>query len=306
MLPTSHDVLQAAADDAKQAYEENLNRKPSMRASRAGQPLLVLAMEDFIIPKLPNIENSKPVRLEKRVSQNISISMGYLFERALLKGMKEDPKFTDVEIITQQKFDYYGITGSADVIVRNEKKGTLEVLECKSLNVSKQEEAVDNKLSVDNWGYLTQLSLYHAAAQELWSDYKVKSNWKVYAKQSGYVFTVPLRFNKKIVEKALARANVYAAFRQAFEAKDQDQCLDILLDYYDPIPVKGFYYGRISPSCGFHFNPWSSAILDNDGILAEDIESRLNVLLEYAFGSDEDRSQSEQVPLKLLPTNSKY
>lgn len=300
-LPTSHDILQEAADDAKLAYEENLNRKPTMRASRAGQPLLVLAMEDFIIPKLPTIENSKPAKLEKRVSQNISVSMGYLFEKALLKVMRDDPSYSNLELITQQKLDYKGITGTADLLVKDNEKGTIQVIECKSLNVEQKREAEETKLSVDNWGYLTQLALYHASANELFPELTVKSAWKVYAKKSGMVFTVPLRVDwKQIVAKAVSRAEAYNTFRQAFEAKDIDGCLDVLLDYYDPLPVKGYYYGRLAASCGFHFNPWSNAILDEDGLLREGVEKRLHALLLHSFYPTEVSDDALKKILQLL------
>lgn len=305
MIPTSHDILQAAADDARQAYEENLNREPAMRASRAGQPLMVLALEDYIIPKLPKLESQREQdRLEKRVGSRISISLGYVFEKALVKEMQEDPKFAGVELVTQHKFDYKGITGTADLIIKDPSKSVLQVVECKSLNVAREAEATEQKLYTDNWGYLTQMSLYHAAATEAYPDYKVKSGWKVYAKQTGYVFTIPLKFQEKIVEKALQRTAAYNKFAEAFKTKDIDGCLDILFDFYDPIPLRGFYYGRSCASCGFHFNPWSAAIIDNDGLLRPDSEENLSVLLQCAFeGEDSEyRKLTEERVLKTLDT----
>lgn len=290
-----HEILRLAANDSEQAYLENFDREPSMRMSRAGLPLLQLVMEDFIIPKLPVLSSGSPksshAEIQKTIRRNMAISSGYLFEKAVGGVLPEE--YPEFQVYAQHKLEYKGITGTCDFLLVDELQKKAIVIECKALDVQSLTEAKENKLLIDNWGYLTQMCLYVAAVQDKYPEFSVECQWRLWAKKISKAFTYKPTIDNfaSVVSKAEERANNYDWFKRSFEAKSTTSCLDSAFSFDDPLPLKTFHYGHLAASCGLHFSPWSSAILDEDGLLRTDAEDNLKRMLEFVFTPEPTKQQ---------------
>lgn len=282
-----YQIMIDAAADATLAFEENRYRAPSFRMSRAGLPLLQLAMEDFIIPKLPVLDI--PVKYTKSsLKSTMAISTGHLYSRAVTKDLQLE--YPDYELTSEVKLNWRGITGTCDHLLINHLTQQIIVVECKALGVKTLAEAKANKLMVDNWGYYSQLCLYMAALQQQYtSDYEVVGQWRVWAKQAEKSFTQKLPISKDVLDtayKADHRHGRYKEFAEGLQFGDIERTVEILVDSLDddPMPEKTHFYGSPSASCGFHFNPWHAAILDYDGLPYENLPHRLTTILSYITG----------------------
>lgn len=300
-----HEILRLAAEDSEQAYNDNLNREPSMRMSRAGLPLLQLVMEDFILPKLPSVLPEQPVNsgtLQKSIRREMAISTGFLYEKVVGQHLYDEYN-GQYEVWSQQKLEYKGITGTADYLLIDHQGNRAIVVECKALDVQSLTEAKENKLLVDNWGYLTQMCLYLAAVRQKYPEYTVEGQWRLWAKKISKSFTYKYQTTTpdEQTDTALWRAEAYEYFKAHFVKGSSEDLAKFVLKKTnkDHLPLRSFHYGHLTGSCGFHFSPWAAAILDEDGCLLSDADDRLRKLIEYVFIESPTDKQKKSV-LSLL------
>lgn len=287
----THELLQEAANDAKEAYEFNKDREPNMRMSRAGLPLMQLVLEDIVIPKLPKRETR--TKITSDVSKKMALGNGHLFEKVVGEELRKTFADTAYQVKKQVPLNYNGITGTADFVVSNDERKLHLVVECKSLNIRTLKEAKETKLYTDNWGYFSQLLLYCAALSQAYPDYTVHGQWEVWAKQSNRKFTTS--FDDANADEFLAHINArhkhYQSFKQAFDKQETSTCISILSSFDDPLPVCNFYYGNLANSCGLHYSPWSKIVIDEDGLMLDNWQQRLKIALAFCFGDSELESE---------------
>lgn len=298
-----HEVLRLAAEDSEQAYNDNLDREPSMRMSRAGLPLLQLALEDFIFPRLPKLateeENTGSLsrtQAQRKHKRTMALSLGFLYEKVVGAYLADEhPGF---EVWAQQKLEYEGITGTCDYLLLDNENKRAIVIECKALDVDTLKEAKENKLLVDNWGYLSQLCLYGAAVQQKYPEYDIELQWRVWAKKASKSFVYKYTDGwETVVDTAVNRSSAYNIFKRYWSDGNVNACVNLLFAFTDPLPLRQFYYGQLCASCGLHFSPWANALLDADGQLLPEIESVLRRMLHHCFNPT---PKSEKVLLNLL------
>lgn len=295
-----HLIMSEAAEDAKAAYEANKDKPPSFRMSRAGLPLLQLVLEDFIIPKLPKLTTENPAPLKRQEKTQMAIGLGHLWSKACAKTLQQE--YPDYSLSSEVPLVYRGIIGSCDHLLVSEKDKRVLVVECKSLGVKTLKEAKEQKLLVNNWGYFSQLCLYMASVRELYPDYQINGEWRVWCKPTEKSFSHRVQWGESIqetVDKAELRSDRYFEALNYLNAKDASGLVRGLVDCLkdDPLPEKTSFYGNLSASCGLHFSPWCSAIVDEDGLVYKNIKSRLTTLVRVALGLEDEKQA-----LKLLTT----
>jgi hypothetical protein len=272
------DLLAFAASEAKEAYNYNSSKPKGFRVSRAGLPLLQLFVEDKLLPELPETvtKSSRP-----DLPSAMNIAVGYLFESAVFVKLKHQyPKAT-----IHKNFDlqYHGIGGHCDFLVRDDTTKSVLIVECKAIRTFSKQEAEEEKLLVDNYGYFTQLSLYLAAAKELFPDYSVSGEWHVWAKPKDLSFVVEYPGSVfDAIEVAYAAVEKQKHYETACSLYEQEQfkaAADYLLNNTEPLPRKQIKFGTYCGSCSLHFVPVSKLLVDNTGKIVKNIKRNLQLLM---------------------------
>lgn len=272
-----HQVLEEAARDAKEAYEYNLDRKPSVRMSRAGLSIVQLFLEDILLPTLPNLKSTKAKKGDWLLTQNMNIGIGHLYSKAIGKGLVRN--FPDLDYYPEAKVSYvkdgYSIEGTCDHLLMSHKQERIMVIECKALNTKTKKES-EAKVLAEGWGYPMQLALYIESLKQLYPGYDIEGVWSVWAKQANKSFTIDFHLDAEaLADLAIRRTKAYCDLTRYFANKSVDKVMSELvrLNEEDPMPDKQIFYGNYSASCGFHFNPWAAYLLDDDGFLDLDPDS---------------------------------
>lgn len=280
-----HQVLEEAARDAKEAYEYNLDRKPSVRMSRAGLSIVQLFLEDILLPTLPRIKTVKERKRDWLLTQNMNIGIGHLYSKVVGKGLVRD--FPDFEHYPEAKVSYvkdgYSIPGTCDHLLVSHKQKRIVVVECKAPNTKTKKES-EAKVLAEGWGYPMQLALYIESLKQIYPDYQIEGLWSVWAKGANKSFTIGFPLDSEaLATLAITRAKAYCELTNYFENKSVDKLMGELvrLNEEDPMPDKQIFYGNYSASCEFHFSPWSTYLLDDDGFLDLEPESISHKVLQY-------------------------
>jgi hypothetical protein len=140
-----------------------------------------------------------------------------------------------------------------------------------------------------------------AAAEEAYPDHLVEGFWFLWAKKISKSFIVKCPFDQQTVDKAVKRTEAYTSFKGLLSAKDIKGSIYLLSIFNDPVTARSFMFGNLCHSCGFHFNPWSAALLDEDGFLLPNWKANLEILLNVAFCEDNPKKA-----LNLLTTSTDY
>lgn len=295
-----HDLLLAAGNDAKVAYEYNLDKPNHMRISRVGQPLVSLLLDDFIFPCLPQLPKKPLTELQQNgqtIKRLMAQGTGYYFEQVIIEILKKNP---DLKILPQYKVDLGYLSGTCDIVVINEAEARVTVLECKALKYGTKKEACTDALFNDpSTGYLSQLTVYKHALEREYGLYEVQAFWMVWCKASASHFKVALS-ESNVNEAALmldvqAKCEGYKSFKALCEAKDFNGCLSAL--NLSSLPLRKPYYSGWSAGCSTHYNPWSNLLLDEDGTPWEDAEENLNLMLKVSLEND---VQAKEILLQLM------
>lgn len=285
-MKNTHELLEQAATDAKEAYEYNLNLKPHMRMSRAGYPLVSLLLEDFVIPMLPRI--APPYKTERQqtqydISRTMAQSTGYLFEQVIKQQLEKT-----LIVKPQYLVSVASMKGSCDMITIDKEKNLVSVVECKALKYSTKQEATTKALCNDGaTSYTSQLALYKEGIRYAFPDYRVEAYWMLWCKASASFFKVPFLFSSEdIVNVIESKVRSYNQFKAYFEARDLSNCVDYLR--FDTLPLKEPFFSSFSASCPFHFSPWSNVFLDKEGYPFLDSTEVMTTVLETLFSGDKE------------------
>jgi len=278
-----HLTLQGAAEDAKVAYEYNKDKQPSFRASRAGIPLVQLVLEGLVFPSLPRLVPSQQTEAhqrKRRFKSKMAIAVGHLYSKAIGESLVEE--HPDCLIHSEVPLTYGDIAGNCDHLVLDHQQKTATVVECKALGGKTITEIKETKLLTDAWGYHTQLALYVTAVSKDYPDYQVEGQWRVWCKPMETSYTVKFTGDMtRLLKAAVSRSASYFEATMLYQEKRYTELAELLTTSleYDPLPLKGFLYGNRSASCAIHFNPWTAALFDDDGIPFDDFRERLHILL---------------------------
>jgi hypothetical protein len=231
----------------------------------------------------------------------MNIATGYVFEQVTAHSLRQS--FEEAEIRPNFELVFRGIKGHCDFLVLNHRAKSALVVECKALRAYTSQEAAEQKLWVDNYGFLTQLSLYMAAVSELLPSYKVEGEWRVWAKRidRSYIIGYPgsLSDAVSVANDAVAKFRQYEEAVKLFEAGYFQEAARFLIRHTEELPIKlpksGYYVG----SCSLHFSPWSALIVDEQGKFVTNLEEHLTLLLRAAKLRDkEDEARLEDLLTK--------
>lgn len=288
------EVLANAALEASAASDYNTNREPSMRASRAGLPLLQLVMEDFILPKLDGCgSNYTP---DPYVGA-MRIATGYLFEQVVAAGLVNDyPEENGWRLLKQIDLELKSplsaevISGHADNVLVNDITKQAIVIECKALKAYSVEEVRYDKCLTDRWGYLTQLVVYTEAVKRMYPTYAVKGIWYVWIKQLEKHTKILLPFTRSDTNAFLVdvftKADDYKYVKTAIaEQADPSKLAQFVLDNSNDLPLKDKSGGYWRGTCGLHFNNYCNLLIYPDGSARDDADEHLTRMIEACYGS---------------------
>lgn len=285
------DIMNSAAKDVKAAEEYNKGKMPSIRPSRAGLTLIQLVMADVLMPRLPALPEPKWKAKADAYVGSMRLLTGHLFEKVVQSRLELDYLGTSTQVLTQQELTLDSMTGSCDIMLRDDERKTIQVIECKALKAHTVDEVKKHKLYCDNYGYLTQLAIYTLAAQEKYPTYDVSAAWYVWIKQLEKHTKVP--FPLEITELTELRTEVklkvqeYQEFRQEFDEGNLESATRKLIERTEDLPLKIWSGGYLKGSCDMHFNPYSSLLLNTDGTLLDNCEPNLLLLVRAAKGDTE-------------------
>ncbi len=271
------EIFSQAAADVAAASEYNKDRKPSLRPSRAGLPLLVLFLEDIVTPLLGL--STEPRYKQDPFASTMRLSTGYLFEQCVGQYLRQ--QYPDNEILGQVALDTIVGPGTCDFLNINTNEKRIQVVECKALKASSVSEVTYNKLT-DNWGYLTQLNVYIHAAMEKYPEYAVDGVWYVWMKQPEKHTQKKLKFDLRLHNRTLQKREHYAILKEKFTEGNLKEAVEYVLDYSEDVPQREYGDGYYKGTCSFHYHPCSDFILKNDGSLVDNVSSVMLELLQNA------------------------
>lgn len=247
-------ILQRAADNSSYVKRGNIVITPS----RAGIPLLTQVLELLVLPKLPQPTNHGALSFNSKMS----IAQGFIYESALYEELVKE--YGEENVDYQEHVTYGEFQGTADFIVNTGEK--LLVIDAKAVNVSTKRELIDRKIGTDNWSYRTQLALYvMAVADSLESDYPVEGMWYCWSPGAKKQWKVKISDGEciELANKANQRLETFKLIQQELSGANGDEvdfeaAVDLATsNMLELILPKDFYFGRPSPSTGFHFNPYA-------------------------------------------------
>jgi hypothetical protein len=271
-------LLALAASEAQEAYNYNSSKPKGFRVSRAGLPLLQLFVEDKLLPELPEkvAKSSQP-----DLTAAMNIAVGYLFESAVFVKLKQH--YPNATIHKNFDLQYQGIGGHCDFLVVDNTTKSVLIVECKAIRAFSKQEAEEEKLFLDNYGYFTQLSLYLAAAKELFPDYSVSGEWHVWAKPKDQSFVIEYPgsvFNAiEVANAAVEKLKHYDVACQLYEQEQFKAAADYILENTDPLPRKQIKFGTYCGSCSLHFVPVAKLLVDNTGKIVKNVKRNLQLLM---------------------------
>lgn len=280
------DIMNSAARDVKAAEDYNKGKLPGIRPSRAGLTLIQLVMADIIFPKLTTLPEPKWKAKADPYVGSMRLLTGHLFEKVVQNRLEADYFGTSTQVLTQQELTLDSITGSCDIMLRDDERKKIQVIECKALKAHTVDEVKKHKLYCDNYGYLTQLAIYTLAAKEKYPTYDVSAAWYVWIKQLEKHTKVP--FPLEITELTELRTEVnlkvqeYQEFRQEFDEGNLESATSKLIERTEDLPLKVWSGGYLKGSCDMHFNPYSRLLLQEDGTLLDNCEPNLLLLIRAA------------------------
>lgn len=290
-----HDLLLAAGSDAQIAYEYNLDKPQHMRISRVGQPLVSLLLEDFLFSKLPELPKKPLTEVQengKKIKALMAQGTGYYFEQVVIEILKKNP---NLKIFPQYKVDLGYLSGTCDIVVVNEAEARVTVVECKALKYGTKKEACSEALFNDmSTGYLSQLTVYKHALQQEYGLYEVDACWMVWCKATASHFKVKLQESKvneqELIDLVKMKCMAYKLFASFYNAKDLDQCLNML--NLSSLPLKTPFFSGWSAACSAHYSPWIHLLLDETGVPWEDAEDHLKLMLKVSLENDGQAADS--------------
>lgn len=288
-------VLRQAYKDAEAAAEYNKDREPSIRPSRAGLPLIQLVLEDIVLPKLPRPPAQAWELKSDIYASTMRLSIGHLFEKTVEVGLRKQYEGTSVEVRTQDVLTLGDIQGSCDILVIDHSNRWACVVECKALKAYSVAEVKEQKLLVDNWGYLTQLALYVLSVRKQYPSYEVSGCWYTWIKPLEKHMKLTLPMNESQLEQryadVLEKQQHYLEFKRDFaEGKLSYACGKLLLRTED-LPQKINAGSYMKGSCSLHFNRYCQLLTDSKGQLLDNAEDIMLLLTRAAYyGHDSEHA----------------
>lgn len=295
------ELMAKAAAEAGVAAEYNRSTEATMRASRAGLPLLQQVLEDKIIRQLPYRERSWDYSKknpdykfhdpqQKRIQHEMRIATGYLFEQIVGKLLAE--AYPGCEISGNLELEYKGLRGHCDFIVLDHTNNHIVIVECKAIKIFSAKEACDKKVYVDNDGYFSQVSIYMAAAKQLFPTYTVSGEWRVWAKRvdKSYRIEYPgsLESAIAVAEEAMVKREQYNRVCELVERGFYKEATDYLMEHTETLPEKIFENGYYNASCGFHYSPWSDLVVDKHGFFLDAAAANIELMIRAAKTKNEN------------------
>lgn len=293
-------LMGKAASEAATAAEYNDTTESTMRASRAGLPLVQQILEDKIIKGIPkrytNFAYSKKNPnfpyfdpQQSRIQHEMRIATGYLFEQIVWKLLSE--AHPGCEIGGNLELEYKGLLGHCDFVVLDHANSVAKIVECKAIKVFSAPEAIQQKLFVDNYGYFTQVSIYMAALKKMFPTYAVTGQWRVWAKRVDQSYLIeyphPLEQAEAVAEEAMVKLEQYNRVYDLYNKNMIDEAATYLMDKTETLPEKIFSKGYYNASCGLHYSPWSNLIVDKYGFFLDDALDNIKEMMYCAKTKDE-------------------
>lgn len=293
-------LMGKAASEAATAAEYNDTTESTMRASRAGLPLVQQILEDKIIKQLPkrytNFAYSKKNPnyayfdpQQSRIQHEMRIATGYLFEQIVWKLLSE--AYPGWELSGNLELEYKGLKGHCDFVVIDHKNSLAKIVECKAIKTFSAKEACEQKLLVDNYGYYSQVSIYMAALKQMFPTYAVEGEWRVWAKRvdQSYLVKYPHTLEEAVAvaEEAMVKREHYNRVFELYNKNMIDEAATYLMDKTETLPEKIFSKGYYNASCGLHYSPWSNLIVDKYGFFLDDALDNIKEMMYCAKTKDE-------------------
>lgn len=297
-------LLSSAAEVAHASAAYNSETQATIRASRAGLPLLQQFIEDRVVPELPHKERERYYSKKhpdfqyhdpdmNDIQTAISISTGYVFEQVVGACLRK--QYPNCVVSGNTELDYDGLKGHCDWLTINHTEKIAIVTECKAIKTYSAREAIAEKLMVDNYGYFSQLSIYLAAVSKLYPDYEVRGEWRVWAKRvdKSYKIDYPgnLELALEVAGEAMVKRSQYQKCVVLWEENQLDELASYLWEVTEELPEKHFKGGFYRASCGFHFSVWSDLFVDKHGFMLDDAPANLLLLLKCAKHKNENDCQ---------------
>lgn len=281
----------------KQAEDYNSTPRGSLRPSSIGQPLIQLILKDLVLPHLPTPESQKPT-----FDRSFNMNLGYFLE-SCLKAYVSKTLSTEATIQQGRTLNYKGISGSCDLIVFDEPNNKITLIECKCLGISTKAEAVEY-VTTDNWGYLTQLSLYYSALITEYPGWEIDCYWFVWAKKISKSFKIQYPHSPvdaiAIADFAVTKVDDYNEVARLIDIGEPKLAAQKLLEYSQDLPLRVRQSNYYAGTCSLHFSPYVDLLVDRQGYPLPEIESNLELLIKASYNE-----QAKEI-LAIALTNAKH
>lgn len=278
-------ILSKASVVAEANSSVTTENAPLMRPSNAGYPIFQQVWRLFVEPAFPSIVSSTDPA--KRIKRIMNICSGHVFERAVEQLLLST--YPDHDVVQQQKLTYKHFSGSADFVLLNKDKGSLVIVECKSIGKPTKREIVSEKLLTDHWGYKTQLSIYTEAAVDTMTNDGIRLTsvtplWYVWSRPSEKLFVVDASRGQTKVDTVLCAENavgVYERLLVAKEAFNNGDLQTVAQIAVEELPFDKEYVNGYSRGCTpFHFSPFTEVFYDEEGYTKE-ASACSDILIEF-------------------------
>lgn len=290
-------LVNDALAQIKQAEDYNSTPRGSLRPSSIGQPLLQLILKDLVLPHLPTPEAQK-----QTFDRSFNMNLGYFLETCLKRELEKTLPFT-TDIQQGRTLNYKGISGSCDLIVFDEAKTKISLIECKCLGISTKAEAVDY-VTTNNWGYLTQLSLYYSALIEDYSGWEIDCYWFVWAKKVSKSFKIQYPHSPvdaiALADFAVSKIADYESVANLIKIGEPGLAAEKLLLVSEDLPLRTRQSNYYAGTCSLHFSPYIELLVDRQGYPLPEIQSNLELLIKASYSE-----QAKEI-LAIALTNAKH
>ena len=302
--------IQAILSKAAEGSTTNATSASLVRPSKAGQPLLALALDNLILSKLPQPTATSTARAS--LASTMSIATGFVFEAAALPVLQETyPGYT----VQEQPLLKWGVfSGRADYLLVSPDSTHVVVVDCKAFGVGSKREILERKLSL-NWGYPTQLAIYGMGASELYPLADVEPLWMCYCvptRKLFYINQAP-QVTIELANAAATRTVDYLRVQRLLETGEFEQAASLLTNasLSEQLPQKGFYYGNSCAAAPFHYSPYVSLFYpetpDSEGepLLGDELHKLLERLMRDAYtGTNKEAYESYLASVRSNATTS--
>lgn len=214
-------VLELAFNNSKESHSYS----SGYRASSVGKPLMVQVLNK----RFPSVTEI-PVKNLMKITDGIITG-------AWVTTILQTLKFT---VLSELEVTLGGITGHIDEVVFDEANKTIVILEVKSMsdNIFRK----FSKAPSDDFGYVSQLSFYHAAVTECYPEYSVMS-----------AFLMENRDTKAIKLLAVPDEVLTDHYLKLVERVKTCKCLELATfsEIYDTVPIPVPVNGQVPTAMKF-------------------------------------------------------